>query len=153
MLIIVVVVWKRHDNAKQDLRALLTQIDAKALITIAMQRDQLAAVVFVDGEMLFAFQVYRRGSDDTAFRFGLCVDADGPAERECWTAWNLMEGRLCVTTVRRFWARERSGGQATYAAHFQFPIACSPRRSCIQSLLVARFGCCGWRTSTEHGNG
>jgi len=45
--------------------------------------------------MLFAFQVCRRGSDDTAFGFGLCVDTDGPGERECWAAWNLVEGRFC----------------------------------------------------------
>jgi hypothetical protein len=119
---ITVVVCKSPNNAKQHLRALLTQIDAKALIPILLQRDQLAAIVFVDREMLFAFQVCRRGSDDTALGFGLCVDADGPGERECWTAWNLVEGRFCVTTVRRFWARGRSRGKIHTLRTSSFPL-------------------------------
>jgi hypothetical protein len=94
--------WKRPNNAKQDLRVLLAQIDAKALIPIVMQRDQLAAIVLVDREILFAFQVCRRGSDDTALGLGLCVDADGPGEGECWTAWNFVERYICVASVRRF---------------------------------------------------
>jgi hypothetical protein len=106
-MVIIVAVWKRPNNAKQHLRALLAQIDAKALIPI-LQRDQLAAIVLVDREMLFAFQVCRRGSNDTALGLGLCVDANGPGEGECWTALDFVEGRVCVTTVRRFWARGRS---------------------------------------------
>jgi hypothetical protein len=101
-MIIVVAVWKRSNNAKQDLRALLAQIDAKALILIILQRDQLAAIVLVDREILFAFQVCRRGSDDTALGLGLCVDADGPGQGECWTAWNFVERHICVASVRRF---------------------------------------------------
>ena len=106
-MVIIVAVWKRPNNAKQDLRALLAQIDAKALIPIVL-RDQLAAIVLVDREILFAFQVCRRGSDDTALGLGLCVDADGPGEGECWTARSFVERHVCVTSVRRFWARGRS---------------------------------------------
>ena len=72
--------------------------------------------------MLFTFQVCRRGSDDTAFRFGLCVDADGPGERECWTAWNVVEGRFCVTTVRRFRAREGSRDKLHTLHTSSFPL-------------------------------
>ena len=75
--------------------------------------------------MLFAFQVCRRGSDDTAFGFGLCVDTDGPGERECWTAWNVVEGRFCVTTVRRFWARERPGDKLHTLHTPSFPLRIS----------------------------
>ena len=101
-MVIIVAVWKRPNNAKQGLRVLLTQIDAKALIPIVLQCDQLAAIVLVDREILFAFQVCRRGSDDTALGLGLCVDADGPGEGECWTAWNFVERHICVASVRRF---------------------------------------------------
>jgi hypothetical protein len=106
--VIIVAIWKKPNNAKQGLRALLAQIDAKALIPIILQRDQLAAIILVDCEILFAFQVCRRGSDDTALGLGLCVDADGPGEGECWTAWNFVERHICVTSVRRFWTRGRS---------------------------------------------
>ena len=137
-MLIIVGVCEGSNNAEKDLRALLTQIDAKALITILLQRDQLAAIVFVDLEMLFAFQVCRRGSDDTALGFGLCVDADGPGERECWTAWNVVEGRFCITMVRRFWARGRSRDKVYTLHTSSFPL-CVPLdvRVCkICGLLV-----------------
>lgn len=88
--------------------------------------------------MLFAFQVCRRGSDDTAFRFGLCVDADGPGERECWTAWSLVEGPFCVTTVRRFWARERLGDKlhTLHTSSFPFRVPLDVRVCKVCWLLV-----------------